>query len=559
MEHLLFSIGPIRYFSSSPNTSLPLHLDPASFPAHLYVQSGTLQIRSGSYSIPANAGTVFFLPEQESVQLKMIRNKAWRGVLLPFQGVLCKEYTRYLQAGQRPAIPITSQGAMNRIIRRITSAADDEERSLAIFDWFLTIHSSKEKSRHALQSLLNGTFERILEICGPRTFSIKELASALGCSSVFLSYRFKRSWGMPAGQLLKKLRYLHAVRLLETTHLPLEAIAFQCGFSKYTSLSNAILRISGKTPKIIRIQKKRLHEKISQELNTRKPIPHAPETCVPPASTTQPHQDEVPVVVREGPFFLLDGGLANFAYETPYELSISAITTKITCVYTLSGEAIFEVGDFRLRVSPGMAVFFPTPLNGRWLTPHGNWKRIWIMARGQWTINAFQDCIKMHGWCVRASATSEPVKLARRWVKHWNAHRNHPSLQESRMAYLWLLSWRKLWNKGGIEPVDNPDLERALSRPFFRRIKTIKQFAQNLGYSRSYLSTKLKKQWTGGTPAQIIRRQRLAQAALELRETTLPIHEIARRASYAHTSTFIASFSKEFHVSPLCYRLSAAS
>ncbi|MDR1281922.1 MAG: helix-turn-helix transcriptional regulator [Opitutaceae bacterium] len=89
---------------------------------------------------------------------------------------------------------------------------------------------------------------------------------------------------------------------------------------------------------------------------------------------------------------------------------------------------------------------------------------------------------------------------------------------------------------------------------FFRRIKTISGYAKQIGYSRSHTVRKLNGQWKGGTPAQIIRRQRLAQAALDLRRTRMSVTEIARRSQFASAGSFIPAFRREFGMTPLAYR-----
>lgn len=74
---------------------------------------------------------------------------------------------------------------------------------------------------------------------------------------------------------------------------------------------------------------------------------------------------------------------------------------------------------------------------------------------------------------------------------------------------------------------------------------TLKDLAAEYGYHPNYLSTILQKE-TGKTFSQLIREFRLERACALLRNSDLPIEEIAIIAGYPHNSNFYKTFKKEY-------------
>ena len=82
-----------------------------------------------------------------------------------------------------------------------------------------------------------------------------------------------------------------------------------------------------------------------------------------------------------------------------------------------------------------------------------------------------------------------------------------------------------------------------------------KEFAEQMGYSRSHLTRKLSHQWRN-TPGKIFREARLSEAARLLRTTEQSIGEIATLAGYSTTAAFSRAFTQHYTESPRAYRQS---
>lgn len=516
--------------------------------------SARVETRGGGV-VHLRAGTVWTSGASEAVTLIRTSVSA-SGIEISFPGVgLSRDYAVFIGQHFGPVVELSTDAVtLQRARRLLEEEADAERRSRRIFAWFSALHAALERRRVQLTDLLRAPDELPLEECARHGCSVKSLAAHLGCTPAFLAGRLRRVWREPAGEGLRRLRHRHALRLLADSALPMTEIALRCGFSGAASFCTAFKRVEGMTPMAARAsfanpatRKRAVTESIVSSPVLKSEAGRGPWRW-----------DHTPVTVWEPPYFQLDGGEVDWAYESPYELALNGITDAVHWIYTLEGEAVFSVGETDIRVKPGMLIVYPKPLNARWTTPGGRpWRRVWVNARGPWAKEALKELGQAHGWAATLPVSSRPVRLAREWVRYWNEHRSEPSLEVSRSAYEWLLSWWRLLADGRVvKPLPLPDLGKVHSRSFFRQIKSITRYAEQVGYSRSHLSRKLGEQWAGGTPAQIVRRQRLAQAALELRQTRLSIADIARRAQFASSGSFIPAFRREFGTTPLAYRFS---
>ncbi len=82
---------------------------------------------------------------------------------------------------------------------------------------------------------------------------------------------------------------------------------------------------------------------------------------------------------------------------------------------------------------------------------------------------------------------------------------------------------------------------------------SISSLASYAGYMEYYFSKKFKRE-LGLTPAEYIRKKRLAKAALLLRSTDLDAQQIASRLQFCSQSYFTDCFRKEYGISPTKYR-----
>jgi AraC-like DNA-binding protein len=485
------------------------------------------------------------------------------GLVFTFTAPLAADYAGYLAEQFAPCTRIPARAAAIRAALALAKALDAKQPreilSRRIFDWFAALHSLLQRRRIHLDELLSGQTDCLPAIFEEHGHTLKGLAEFLGCSPNWLRQRLQRAWKRPAQDVLHELRRRHAWCLLATPSLSIGDVARRCGFSDTSSFASTFKKETGLTP-----TQARETTRTGMRLP---PFPRLPASNPPPPVSPKRHPADgsySPVAVWGEAFFQFDGGVSGLVYESPFDLALNTVTNAVYWVVTLEGEAVFEAGTCRLPVKPGMVVVYPQPMNGRWITPGGAkrpWKRLWINARCKWGIDALLRTGEAHGWAAMLPMDSEPVMLATKWVDYWHTRRTTPSLVASRAGFEWLQSWWRLLCSGQVKPVvgENhaalPNLRHLLSKSFFRQIKTITEYARQLGYSRRHAIRKLRTQWDDATPARVIRRQRLAQAKLDLLHTRLSVGDIARKSLFASPGSFIPAFKKEFGMTPLAWRL----
>ncbi len=494
---------------------------------------------------------------------KRNHSKSPIGLLLEFSGSLSTDYIRYLvqRFGSNLYFPTRSvviQSAI-KLAKAASAQGSPEELSKYIFDWLSRLHLNSERNQLHLHALLSGDTSCLTDIFENHGHSIKSLSEYFGCSSVWLSQQLRKMWNKPTTRVLKYIRQQYAWKLLMEETLTIDEIAKRCGFANSSSFATTFKKETGYRPSQARA--------IGYKKTLASPAPHKKVKMATLSSVDHEHLlqgKHAPVAVWGDAYFQFDGGISEVLYESPFELSFNTVTSAMFWVVTLEGEALFETGNTTLQVRPGTVVVYPQPMNGRWATPKLNgqrhWRRLWLNCRCNWGNNALMALGAAHDWAATVPLESKPVLFAQKWVEHWHANRHFPSVISSRAAFEWLQSWWQLLRSGQVKALNSdqgtamPDLCQYMSKSFYRQIKTITKFSEQLGYSRRHTTRKLNMQWDSGTPAQVVRNQRLAQAALELRHTRLPVSEIARKAQYASAGSFIPAFKRVFKISPLAYR-----
>lgn len=513
----------------------------------LMATSATVQLEEGGVLHMLEPRTVFHCHESYDLQVKVSSPRAARLLELTFDDDLACEYLHELQRqyGRPLRLPVSRTAqALNRVL-----ASGRTPTSQEIFRWLALLHEFAHHHRTNLGIFLLGGPTGLQEVAERNHYSLKAIADELGCHQSHLSKCWRNRGYPPLAPLLRTQRLNTAKRLLSQSQMAIQAIANLCGYSGSSAFCTSFRTITGVSPGTWR----RRHA--PSETPARPPAPPKPSPAKEPPAPQAVIQDERPICVWGKPYFQFDGGEVSFPYEKPFNLAINTITSGISWVCTLQGHACFEVGGQCLEVGPGDVVITPKPMHGQWSTPHGTmWRRVWIHMRDPWSLRAIHSLTERYGWAFHISPDAQPVTIARRWIRRWNAGRSTPSVERSLAAYEWLLSWEALLQFQNPQPLPLPDLKLYQAPAYFRKIGTVSGYARSIGYSRAYLGRKLRRQWLGGTPSQIIRRHRLAQAAHELTNGNTSVDTIARRALYANTSAFIVAFKREYGTTPLAYR-----
>lgn len=86
--------------------------------------------------------------------------------------------------------------------------------------------------------------------------SVQEIADFLSLNRSYLTELFLKTVHLSPQQFLVKYRMTKACSLLENTSLPIEHIAYSCGYSNTFSFSKAFRKVNGKSPSMYRQEQK---------------------------------------------------------------------------------------------------------------------------------------------------------------------------------------------------------------------------------------------------------------------------------------------------------------
>ena len=113
---------------------------------------------------------------------------------------------------------------------------------------FLAIDRRPSQARYMMLSAVGGLgkdvteIERWIRTNRSRSFSVTEMAKALGMSTRTLDRRVRLATGRGPSQFIQRIRLEYASHLLETSDLPLREIANQVGYRDATTLRRLLRR-----------------------------------------------------------------------------------------------------------------------------------------------------------------------------------------------------------------------------------------------------------------------------------------------------------------------------
>lgn len=521
----------------------------------LIVLAGTASWDDGRQRRWLDAGCVVSCRPGELAPGRFARmDRAFAGILLGFSGDVAWAHARFLERRFGAVQRVESAGPVLRlartIVREAAVATNELARERIAARWFGDWHHYVLRHRRSLIEFCSRS-PAVEDLDPLPTRTVKDLARALGYSRSYLTRLLARRWGQTPGELLHQLRLQRAAQLLRTTGMPVEHVAAQSGFESASGFFAAFRARFAATPGEFR--RRRRDDAALPAPPARRP-PEPPPPALPALGHSTPLHDQIDTSDWDGPYFqILTCGEINRPNARPFEMSLNAMISRRTIVITLAGEATFETPEAGFHVGAGLGVAYPTPLNGRWRTAPDcrQWHRIWLQFTGPLAERFFDAAVARHGHVAEIPADSPLIAHARRMMRWIRGPRRTPIFW-SQQTYLWLLAWREHLERAQRPPVDLR-LAQFQSRLFDHRQRTLRAYARHLGYSVSYLSSKLKSQWNVA-PGIVLRTARLDHGARLLRSSQRSVATIARECGYRTPSAFILAFKKRTGLTPLVYR-----
>jgi len=258
----------------------------------------------------------------------------------------------------------------------------------------------------------------------------------------------------------------------------------------------------------------------------------------------------------DGPHFRLCYCGFDVFGQPPVRVPFVVAAESIGCwQYMLSGSIYYKVGTERYRVDAGEALITRRPDRGSTLSPVNDApvKMLWLAVKEESALQMLNYLHMKYGAIQHFGMNSGVVRLARELVSLAAEEPRRPAHFWSEKTFQWMNAWWKYaeehhvsWNCEALDVLKPSSL-------IAQTPQTVKGFASQMGYSRSYLTRKLTQQWQK-SPGEVLRLVRLQKAASLLRTTQLSIGEIATQVGYGASAAFGRAFMQVYGQSPRAYR-----
>jgi AraC family transcriptional regulator of arabinose operon len=224
--------------------------------------------------------------------------------------------------------------------------------------------------------------------------------------------------------------------------------------------------------------------------------------------------------------------------------------------WTHSGEGAFEGRHGRLAVPADHAFVAVVPERSTYFYPpeqKETWVFTWLNFYGSLACDLFRKLQAEFGPVIPLSSRGAAAASLRRLLTMIALAEHADRSQISLQAYAFVLEW---WREAS-QPTGGPEngLARALRfcQERFREPLGVKQMAHEAGMSREHFSRSFLER-TGETPAALLRRLRISEAAALLRETSLPVQEIAMRSGFYSARHLMRTFQRVHRANPSEFR-----
>jgi len=234
---------------------------------------------------------------------------------------------------------------------------------------------------------------------------------------------------------------------------------------------------------------------------------------------------------------------------------LSALSQIGLWTYTLDGYVDYEEGNVKTRLRPGSVLAVLQPGRGSLVYEKKGlpWRRIYIGVEGSAAIEIFNHVISRYGHIHELPKGSDGVGAARAFCGMVaKAPRRSPQFW-SVEAYRWLNAWWSSCRESVPSVREMLDVEGGGSQLIGLSHGSVKALAQRMGYSRAYLSRRLKRIWNRN-PSEVLRGKRFEAAKRLLCETRIDINEVAIKSGFGGSSSFCAAFKAQFKQTPLQFR-----
>lgn len=194
------------------------------------------------------AGQGFLIEPAYVTRYESSQDEPWSYIWVGFSGSKAPDIIRGLYMNQDAPIFTCSeqQGAhlvdcVEKMLAYRDGSFTSIFRQLEYFYSFIATLTESSKNPAPVEKDNNYTHQCVDYIRShlSEQFSVQDLADHIGLSRTYLTYLFKHNLQMSPQEYIISNRLNQACRLLESTQLPVEAVALQCGYASNNTFSKS--------------------------------------------------------------------------------------------------------------------------------------------------------------------------------------------------------------------------------------------------------------------------------------------------------------------------------
>lgn len=220
--------------------------------------------------------------------------------------------------------------------------------------------------------------------------------------------------------------------------------------------------------------------------------------------------------------------------------------------YTFTGEGLLRRGRHASRCGPGQALIMAEGDRTEYFFPpeaRQPWTFCWINFTGAGLL--WRHWIKRHGDIVTLDPEGEACGILRQITRLYHRKAFHDRYHASDLLGRLLCAMGREF--AGVAAAPPAQRAAEILRDHHRRPLNIKEVATQMGLSREHF-TRLFTREHQQSPATVLRELRLATARRLLRQTRMPITEVAEQSGFASAVHFCRAFKARHSSTPLTYR-----
>jgi AraC-like DNA-binding protein len=225
--------------------------------------------------------------------------------------------------------------------------------------------------------------------------------------------------------------------------------------------------------------------------------------------------------------------------------------------YTLEGEGAIRIGNETIALRRGQVFLVEIPSDHCYYLPQisPHWEFIFVVLSGDEARKVWHWLILQEGNVFTYEPDSEVIKTLEVLFRQAYLNEISDSYQAAGLAFQLVMELYR----GGQFTGNTDDLPKGIRQAItfmkhsFAKIASISEVAEHVELS-SYYFIRLFQQHTQLTPHQYMTHIRMEKAVQLLRESALPIHEIAEKIGFTSGNYFIKVFRKWVGVSPGQFR-----